>query len=759
MMPDAFMWAVDRFRPREGWLSLALLVSTIFLMVGAILEVKWVPEAGVVWITAVLGLILSYILAKKAKSTRLAWILIFLYGLLITLIRLAHLLPPRLIWQQGFWPLRTYWLQNTAVFLDRSGSWLVAVSRGHRSQETIIFAVGLGMVSWLLAAFAVWTTIRQRKPLLGLSVMGIALALNGFLGLSPLWYLTAFVGLAVVLSATINLNTLEQTWRERSIDFSDEIRIEMLIYVGMIAMVLVAAAMALPAFSLTKAVDAFMSHPWVKGAEESIDDAFGGVNKPRPRPPGSLGGYGVMPRSYLLGEEPPDLSEIIMMTAFVTDENGDLAPPGLSQRNHWRGLSYEIYTGRGWTLSEEREEPLPAYETVPLPEVADTVQLVQDINWLRDDRLVRYSLGQPVQFNQDVTLLWRGLDDYVRAQGSENDYRVTTQVSVAAPDDLRQTKTADVPAVILNRYTQLPDRLPQRVRDLAQEVAGDLANPYDQARALEQFLRQYPYSLEIESIPPGLDPVDYFLFDLQRGYCDYYASAMVVMARSLGLPARVAVGFLSQPPDEYGMQTIRQSNGHSWAEVYFAGYGWVEFEPTAGFASPHDPNFDQDWGTRPPEDFMPYLGDTAPLPDRAPVKRPIDWQKILTRIGGVAVIAGGLAALWLWQQRRLEAEDSVLRSYGRFQSQARKLEYPAHPAQTPLEFSEAFQENLEVFAENPKSQAQVETVKPLASRLTELYSTYQYAADPADESTEARTIWKKMKRPLWLLRLRKKFMK
>lgn len=759
MLLEGFVWAVYRFRPKEGWLTLILLTSTIFLMATAILEVNWVPEAGVVWITAVLGLLLSYILAKKAKNTLFAWILLFLYGLLITLIRLANLMPPRTIWQQGVWSLRSYWLQNAAVFLDRSGSWLIAVSRGHRSQETIIFAVGLGMVSWLLTAFAVWTTIRQRKPLLGLSVMGIALAINGFLGVSPLWYLIVFVGLAVVLAATTNLNRLEQTWRERNLDFSDEIRIEMLVYVGVIAMILMAAAMSLPAFSITKAVDAFMSHPWVTGAEESLDDAFGGVNKPRARPPGSVGGYGVMPRSYLLGEEPPDLSEIIMMTAFVTDENGDPAPPGLTQRTHWRGLSYETYTGRGWTLSEEREEPLPAEALVPLPEVADTINLVQDINWLRDERLVRYTLGQPVQFSHDVTLRWRGLDDFVRAQGLANDYRVTTQVSVADPDTLRQTTTADVPAVIFSRYTQLPESLPQRVHDLAQEVAGDVDNPYDQARALEQFLRQYPYSLEVAATPLGLDPVDYFLFDLQSGYCDYYASAMVVMARSLGLPARVAVGFLSQPPDDYGMQTIRQSNGHSWAEVYFADYGWVEFEPTAGFASPHDTSFDQTWGTRSPEDFMADLGDTAPLPDRDPVQRPIDWQKVLMRVGLVGLVAGGLITLWLWQQRRIEAEDSVLRTYGRFQSQAQKLEYPAHPAQTPAEFNEAFQENLDAFAETHKSEAQVETVKPLASRLTELYSHHQYAPDPDDHSTEARSLWKKMKRPLWLLRLRKRFMK
>ena len=101
------------------------------------------------------------------------------------------------------------------------------------------------------------------------------------------------------------------------------------------------------------------------------------------------------------------------------------------------------------------------------------------------------------------------------------------------------------------RYTTLPDSVPQRVRDLAQEIAGSQTNPYDQARAIEQFLRQYPYSLEVQTPPREVDPVDHFLFEQRAGYCDFYASAMVVLARAVGLPARLAVGYLAQPEDEW----------------------------------------------------------------------------------------------------------------------------------------------------------------------------------------------------------------
>ena len=115
-------------------------------------------------------------------------------------------------------------------------------------------------------------------------------------------------------------------------------------------------------------------------------------------------------------------------------------------------------------------------------------------------------------------------------------------------------------------------------------------------RALERFLQQYPYSLDPTILPPaGADPVDHFLFELKQGYCDYYASAMVVLARTVGLPARFASGYAVQPADEAGRQTIYRINAHSWAEIYFAGFGWIEFEPTAGFAAQPSAGSARDW--------------------------------------------------------------------------------------------------------------------------------------------------------------------
>ncbi|HAY85794.1 MAG TPA: transglutaminase, partial [Chloroflexi bacterium] len=97
----------------------------------------------------------------------------------------------------------------------------------------------------------------------------------------------------------------------------------------------------------------------------------------------------------------------------------------------------------------------------------------------------------------------------------------------------------EYPDWIANKYLQVPDSVPARVYDLALSLTATQPTPYDRAVAIERYLRQFEYSLEIEDPPEYRDIVDYFLFEQQKGYCDYFASSMVVLARAAGLPARL----------------------------------------------------------------------------------------------------------------------------------------------------------------------------------------------------------------------------
>ncbi len=159
-------------------------------------------------------------------------------------------------------------------------------------------------------------------------------------------------------------------------------------------------------------------------------------------------------------------------------------------------------------------------------------------------------------------------------------YTVTSTISVA-PLDRLQEATANYPAWVTDSYIGLPDSLPERVRDLAARITEAESNAYDKAKAIESYLRGIPFSLQIPPPPSGSDAVDYFLFELGAGYSDYHASAMTIMLRAVGIPTRLATGYVSgQFDEERGVYIILERQGHAWPEVFFPRFGWVEFEPT-----------------------------------------------------------------------------------------------------------------------------------------------------------------------------------
>ena len=751
-MIGGFELAIERMRPREGWLPvlplLLLLITIEFCVVAAVLEAGWVPEADVVVWATVGGILLGTVLAVRRLSALVAWLFITLYGFLVLLIHLANLWPPWAVLLEGWEGLRQFWLQSGALFFDRVGSWFTAVFNGQSSQETIVFALGLGILGYFLAAFTSWQLFRHDRPLPGLVSMGLALALNGYFGGVPLGWMGAFVGLAAVLTAVTHIITLQKGWEAKQVDYSSEMQIDLFIHAAIIATILIAVAVTLPSINIRQWVTNFQQQPMVQQTEALLERVFAGVDSGRGRQPtgrDGVGGSGILPREYLLGNA-PELYETVVMTAVVQSE-ANLA--GV----HWRALSYDVYTGRGWALSEERREPIGANSIIDQPVVEATGTVSQTVSWVQDGRLIRYSLGLPQQFNQDADVIWRGQTDFVRVQGRGSSYRVQSQISLATPTMLRETAVADVPPLILARYTALPDSIPQRVLDLAQEVVGSgedgQTNPYDQARAIELFLRQYEYSLEIDSPPRNADPVDYFLFEQQMGYCDSYASAMVVMARAVGLPARLGIGYLPQPTEPGGEQIIRQINGHSWAEIYFAGFGWVEFEPTAVFVSSHDISSQAALSQGAAEEAQPSFDETVPppLPDVV-ADQSFPWLQLFA----FGVVATFIA--WLWRRNQLPVGgDAVVWSYGRLQQQGSRLGNPPIASQTPREYLLAFQNYLQQYGRFPRLAKRLAQLQPHLSQLTQLYVQRIYAGDEQSGRILAWKSWQKVRRPLWLLRV------
>lgn len=157
---------------------------------------------------------------------------------------------------------------------------------------------------------------------------------------------------------------------------------------------------------------------------------------------------------------------------------------------------------------------------------------------------------------------------------------------------LRTAKLPAIPSAIKKIDTKLPQRLPQRVIKLARRLTASQPSQWEKVKTVENYLktnRKFTYTrLDVpQKIPRGQDFVDYFLFDSQTGYCDHFAAAMLVLLRAVNIPTRYAEGYAPgsyrQQIGELSEYEIRSHHAHSWPEVYFAGIGWIPFEPTPGF--------------------------------------------------------------------------------------------------------------------------------------------------------------------------------
>ncbi|MBI4300118.1 MAG: transglutaminase domain-containing protein, partial [Chloroflexi bacterium] len=158
-------------------------------------------------------------------------------------------------------------------------------------------------------------------------------------------------------------------------------------------------------------------------------------------------------------------------------------------------------------------------------------------------------------------------------------YTGISTVSIAPAKALASAGN-NYPGWVKDRYLQLPDGLPGRVRELAIKLASGKGNAFDRAQAIHDYLRSIPYDKGISPPPFEHDGIDWFLFDAQKGYADYYASAMVVMLRSIGIPARLAAGYYTGEYDqERNLYVVKSYHALTWPEVFFPSFGWVEFNP------------------------------------------------------------------------------------------------------------------------------------------------------------------------------------
>ena len=292
-------------------------------------------------------------------------------------------------------------------------------------------------------------------------------------------------------------------------------------------------------------------------------------------------------------------------------------------------------------------------------------------------------------------------------------YEVTSAISSAGPEELRGA-SSKYPAWVQERYLQLPLDLPQRVNDLAARVVGGVHTPYDKASAVEDYLRSnYPYNLRVDPPPFNADGVDHFLFTLREGYSEYFGSTMAVMLRTVGVPARLAVGYTTG--DEIGEEdlfSVTDSHSHAWVEVYFPDFGWIPFEPTPGKSLPgvYQP------GAERPEAPEGGQADVEPFDDECfdgledcfnqnltesnfefSIETDEDssiidlWPWLVSALAGLAVAGGSVR--WLWG-RFLAMPNNPRIAFRRMSTLASLASAGPTEFQTPYQFGYRLQEAL-----------------------------------------------------------------
>ena len=558
--------AAARHKPDS--FAFALWVAAVLVAAMALPAADWTDHLWMIPMLSVAGLFLGLLLVVSRLSGRAAFVLALGYGLILVLWEMTATLDPGMAWRD-----------RALNILSRAASYGLRLLIGEPVDDPRLFLLLTSLLFWGIAVFGTWWLFRRRGLWLAVFLPGLAVFLNVYFyrfGARLEFYLPIFLLAILALIARMEPTGRRQDWERLHAQTSPDVASRMtragiaaaVLLVGLAWLVTHPPDLQIPSGStLSPSLDKFFS------------DAFAAL-----RSPVSVRGE-MFGRSLALGAgRDPGSGDVFHAAADGTLPEG--------ARPYWRGRSFDTYEDGQWsTTAGETATYLP--EQGEVIEVSNLGRVLIDFTispvlpsmnllylpaeWSRMDRAA--DIRQVEQGGDVVDLL-----DAVSAEGlvPGDSYRVRSRIAAPTAEELRAAGT-DYPDWVRQVDLQLPAGFPAAVEDLALAITADASTPYDKAQAITDWLRSnMRYQREIDAPPAGAEPIAWFLFDSRAGFCDYYASSEVLMLRAVGVPARLAAGFAAGAYDaDANEYSVALSDGHSWPEVYFPRYGWVEFEPTA----------------------------------------------------------------------------------------------------------------------------------------------------------------------------------
>ena len=747
-------------RPREGWLSLALLLVIVLAVAWSVQGAEWLNRMDFLVPVALFGVASGTALALTTARAPLA------------IVAGAFLGAAVVIWTVGgeyFTPLDQ--LGRLLALRDDLLGWLrIALLRGYPPQMSP-YAVALGMLMWVTAFSSAFALFRHHRALDTVLVAGSALVANMAATYTDLFgYLLLFVVAALLLLLRSALSERQLAWRARRVSETEDVPATIMRSGLVFASVSVVLALVLTNVAVAAPLQQAWGHldsAW-SGVSGSFRHLFMSVENASSR----LGGPGFISEMPVTGRwESRD--EIMLEVA--------------ADRPHYlRTVVYDEYTGNGWRLSSAQPRtvdseadifPASSLERPTVEEALRRVTITVAVTKPSGQNV--FTPGYPVRAYLPLVVrdtaglpLFGALEAAVPVRESEG-YQITADVSVATEAELASAST-DYPQEIAELYLGT-DGVSDETRQLAAEIAAtaEAQDPYHRAKAVAGYLSSSPFFTYANEAPvPGPndgDLVHFFLFNERgrTGYCQYFASAMVVMARTLGLPARLATGYAPGERTEDGDRFIvRQSNAHAWAEIYFPGYGWQIFEATKSI----DPQFTRAAGN-PGEDreagtgaapvrtnafdqrYDDAFGNVSTLPSFRPVEggRSIDGAEQGSRpplaIPALLLAAAAVGGAYLvWRRRRtwgaLSVGDGVWRQ---LESTARRAGVSPRASETVYEYAGWLENQI------PSRRPEIRTVAD-----GKVWVDYSGRPMPPSWQERIRRSWRRLRMPLWLLIARRR---
>lgn len=700
----AALWLVKRLRPTFGWGVLLVMLVLSALPAFALRTNRWVDLGsmqGVLEASGPLAVLTVWWLwgwSTPRPNSRRPWRGIAALGVGILLISqlLLGWIPGPDLWLRaidGPWTvLFTEPVEIWVRFFVRNVLWWRGFLAGGAAQDNLVFASLATTILWWCGMVAAWLARRTEQ---GYAAAAPVLWLLGFIILyssSGRMLLVAGLALTILMQLLMDHQSLHVRWNTLALDYSPAVFVDRAIMVAGAAALILTLAAVLPNLYYEPLVSRYYERlgPVLAQFEEVKDRLF-----PDLRGTSRLrgGGGAGLPNDFLL-RGGPDLSNTVVMEVR-TDEPipnyeltyEEMIPP---QGHYMRGGTLSRYDGRGWSnpRGDVREEVAANSRWREVgwgrrPLVQSVVMMVSSPNL--------YAAADPVEFSVDAQLELDEGDSFVRAFGREPSYTVVSAVPAVNETMLRDLPdwgSANPLPTEYEAYVELPDTVTARTRDLVASIVQDAPTDYDKALAIEQYLRQFQYDLDVSDPPRRVEDVaDYFLFELQRGYCDYYATAFVVMARMAGLPARFVTGFaVGRWNFATAVWLITEAEAHSWPEVYFPDVGWIAFEPTAG-----RPNLVRIAPASASATTASFGGASVPLPRPDETESAWNLQMVVWLLLLAATGWAAYAAIMTWRVRRQDPWTTLLQWGAR-------AGRPMGPGDTVLEYGDGLATHVATLA-------------------------------------------------------------